>query len=182
MKKSEKIEVRIAPEIKRQFLARCRAAGMSASDTLRELILHDVAQPSIRSASPAVRAVSRCVGGIALLFGLICLGATGLVAAQAHVRLGLVVYMLSQGLLSMAIGLCMFRTAWRAAFVSLGGSGVLAVVYASEVNPPASLWGAITGVLIGGAGPCLTLALALALAGWIEIARRRENRQRVNGA
>lgn len=173
MKKSEKIEVRIAPEAKSDFLAHCRASGMSASDVLRDMILRDVAAPSVRRDAPLARAVLRGAGGLALLFGLICLVATELVAFQGQARLGLVVYMLSQGLLSVAISLSMFRTAWRAMSVGLGGWALLGVVYASEVNPTASLSGAIAGVLIGGAGPPMAFAVAAALAGWIEIYGQR---------
>ncbi|PZR36227.1 hypothetical protein [Caulobacter segnis] len=173
MKKSEKIEVRIAPEAKRDFLARCQASGLSASDALRDMILRDVAAASARRDAPLARAVLRGTGGLALLFGLICLCATGLVAAHGRVRLGLGVYMFSQGLLSVAIGLSMFRTAWRAIFVGLGGWALLSVVYASEVSPPASLSGTIASVLIGGAGLPVAFALAAALAGWIEISRQR---------
>ena len=114
MKKSEKIEVRIAPEAKRDFLARCEASGLSASDALRDMILRDVAAPSARRDAPLARAVLRGAGGLAILFGLICLCATGLVAAHGRLRLGLGVYMLGQGLLSVVIGLSMFRAEWRA--------------------------------------------------------------------
>ena len=172
MKKSEKIEVRLAPEIKRDFVARCREAGLSASERLRALILTDAASPPRRGTSAAARKILWIVGSGALLFGLVGLAATALLAPGGRLRLGLVVYMIVQGGLNVAIAAAMFRAAWKPLSLALAVSGLLAVVYASEVTPPAPFAGVLFGVMIGGAGPTLALALAAALAWGIEIRSR----------
>jgi len=168
MKKSEKIEVRLAPEIKRDFLAHCRRGGLSASEKLRDLIVNDATLRPRRETSPAARTALRVAGSGVLLFGVICLAATALAASGGRIRLGLVVYMISQGLLDIAIAAAMFRAAWKELSFILAASGLLAVVYASEVNPPAPLANTLLGVLIGGAGLHLALALIAALAWTID--------------
>lgn len=164
-KKTDKLEVRLPPDVKRDFVNRCRVAGQSASETVRAMI-QSGAQPRVRSAPPpAVRIPFIGVGLVTLLFGLLCVYLSGYGAWRLNARLGLSVFLVVQGALYVAAAIATFKLAWRVLFALLATQALVQLTFAAEVNPPASAMESASGILFGGLSPTILLALA-SLAAW----------------
>ena len=165
MKKTDKLEVRLSPEVKRAFLIRCQSAERSASETLRDLIEGNVTSTARPRPPPAVRISLACAALASLVFGAVCLASAGFCAIHPRFHLGLSIFLGVQGALYAAAGIAALRVAWRSLAVILATLSLVQLTYFAEITPPASIAGTVWGVLFGGMGPTIILAAA-SLAAW----------------
>lgn len=66
-KKTETLEIRLSPDTKSAFMARCQGARRTASDVVRAFIEQDLrAAPTLRRPNPLWRVLAAAVAGLAV--------------------------------------------------------------------------------------------------------------------
>ena len=111
----------------------------------------------------AIMGIRLTVAAVTILFGGLLAGIAVAGYLGGERRLGVLVYMPVQGCLYVAAGLALATMRGRLLAEMLFGLILVQVVHTTAVNPPAPLFGALSGILLGGAAPTLLLAAAAAL-------------------
>ena len=162
-KKIDKLEVRLSPEAKASFAARCQSEGRPASEVVRALIEARLNMHRSLNDLPQLARVLSVTGGV-VAAGLAVLSLAGAVSAELRdFRLGVVVFLTLQGAQYAVVAAAFLKANWRLLAGTLAAQFLVQTVFTAEVNPPLPVPNAMVGLLVG-VFPTLVLVILGTLA------------------